>query len=134
MPRKKKHEEKKTQKKKEEEREYNPFSSIVLKEKKEPEKKRLQLLLNQKSLEKLSKAMFLPLLLPISSILLRRLETHIVFPSRKLQRLLLPLVTSWINGKERRVERKKRRKKSLLLPNIKLHAPSAISWINMKAL
>ena len=40
MPRKKKHEEKKTQKKKEEEREYNPFSSIVLKEKKEPEKKK----------------------------------------------------------------------------------------------
>ena len=40
MPRKKKHEEKKTQKKKEEEREYNPFSSIVLKEKKEPEQKK----------------------------------------------------------------------------------------------
>ena len=40
MPRKKKHEEKKTPKKKEEEREYNPFSSIVLKEKKEPEKKK----------------------------------------------------------------------------------------------
>ena len=40
MPRKKKQEVKNTPKKKAEEREYNPFSSIVLKEKKEPEKKK----------------------------------------------------------------------------------------------
>ena len=40
MPRKKRQEGKKTPKKKEEEREFNPFSSIVLKEKKEPEKKK----------------------------------------------------------------------------------------------
>lgn len=40
MPRKKKQGEKIAPPKKEEEREYNPFSSIVLKEKKEPEKKK----------------------------------------------------------------------------------------------
>ena len=40
MPRKKRQEGKKTPKNKEEEREFNPFSSIVLKEKKEPEKKK----------------------------------------------------------------------------------------------
>lgn len=40
MPRRRKQEEKKTPKKKEEEREFNPFSTIVLKEKKEPEKKK----------------------------------------------------------------------------------------------